>query len=80
MQKSWYIRDGPFTRGSFFFRLYNSRRNMGKQTNSTSTSKVATNSTSSEDENSNISNAKHMKFDDDNEKQFVSHLNNTRNI
>ena len=32
------------------------------------------------DENSNISNAKRIKFDEDDEEKFVSYLNNTRNI
>ena len=32
------------------------------------------------DDNSNISNAKRMKFDEDDEEKFVSYLNSTRNI
>ena len=54
---------------------------MNKQTSYTSTPKVGTNSASSQDETSNTSNAKRMRSDKDgDEEQFVSYLNNTRNI
>ena len=52
---------------------------MAKQTNSTFTSKAVTCSTLSEDENSSISNAKRIKFEDDDEEKFVSYFDNTRN-
>ena len=63
-QKSWCNRGGHRTCGRLFFRFHNSRRNMAKQTKNTSTSTHPLNSSEDEDE----------------EKNFVSCLNNTRKI